>query len=201
MDGTLFFRYPQLSSNAHLGTASSPILVDVRGSGTPSTQMIGRSIGAAVHHAPREKVGQLVEGNCRPAVQSSPYGGHGGDVSQGRSDDIARPLASRRHISKEIFPRGKKNGKLPTRRRKAPRQGRITNGSRANHPKNRSHWLVHGSSSRFINPDAEFYLCAAGTRSTGVAEQDRRQFRMTIKGAEFGHVGDRCSFDANRPHF
>jgi hypothetical protein len=51
-------------------------------------------------------------------------------------------------------------------------------------------WLI----SRFINPNAQFiYVPAddvpATVRAAGATPYD-------IKGAEFGHVGDQCSFDA-----
>jgi hypothetical protein len=51
-------------------------------------------------------------------------------------------------------------------------------------------WLV----SRFINPGGEF-LYVPPDRVTAVAEETGG-IPYDIKGAEFGHVGERCSFDA-----
>jgi hypothetical protein len=51
-------------------------------------------------------------------------------------------------------------------------------------------WLV----SRFINPAAEF-IYVPPTDVSRIA-QDVGGTPYDIKGVEFGHVGDRCSFDA-----
>src|SRR5205823_4670110 len=51
-------------------------------------------------------------------------------------------------------------------------------------------WLI----SRFINPLAEFIYVSANDVATVATE--REAIPYDIKGAEFGHVGDRCSFDA-----
>src|SRR5262249_9516541 len=51
-------------------------------------------------------------------------------------------------------------------------------------------WLI----SRFVNPHAEFIYVPVN-EVLSVA-QERVATPYDIKGAEFGHVGDRCSFDA-----
>jgi rhodanese-related sulfurtransferase len=51
-------------------------------------------------------------------------------------------------------------------------------------------WLI----SRFINPLAEFIYVPANDVSSVALEQEAIPY--DIKGAEFGHVGDQCSFDA-----
>jgi rhodanese-related sulfurtransferase len=51
-------------------------------------------------------------------------------------------------------------------------------------------WLI----SRFINPLAEFIYVPE--RDVPVVAKERRATPYDIKGAEFGHVGDHCSFDA-----
>jgi hypothetical protein len=51
-------------------------------------------------------------------------------------------------------------------------------------------WLI----SRFINPLAEFIYVPVSEVPSVAAE--KRATPYDIKGAEFGHVGDRCSFDA-----
>src|ERR1700694_1243232 len=51
-------------------------------------------------------------------------------------------------------------------------------------------WLI----SRFINPNAEFIYVSPNDVSKVAAEVGGTPY--DIEGAEFGHVGDQCSFDA-----
>jgi len=51
-------------------------------------------------------------------------------------------------------------------------------------------WLI----SRFVNPDAEFIYVPASEVPRKAANLDATPY--DIKDVEFGHVGDRCSFDA-----
>jgi hypothetical protein len=51
-------------------------------------------------------------------------------------------------------------------------------------------WLI----SRFINPNAEFIYVPTDRVVATAEEVDAVPY--DIKGTEFGHVGDRCSFDA-----
>jgi hypothetical protein len=56
-------------------------------------------------------------------------------------------------------------------------------------------WLV----SRFIDPQAEFLYVPAKT--VAQAAKDRDAVTYDIPGAQFGHDGDRCSFDAFIRHY
>ena len=51
-------------------------------------------------------------------------------------------------------------------------------------------WLI----SRFVNPDAEFIYVPANDVAKTAADVGGTPY--DIKGVEFGHVGDQCSFDA-----
>jgi hypothetical protein len=51
-------------------------------------------------------------------------------------------------------------------------------------------WLIK----RFVDSDAEFFLVARNQVDRVAAEEDAVPFDVT--GAELGHSGDRCSFDA-----
>ena len=51
-------------------------------------------------------------------------------------------------------------------------------------------WLI----SRFVNPDAEFIYVPASDVAKVAADAGGTPY--DIKGVEFGHVGDHCSFDA-----
>ena len=51
-------------------------------------------------------------------------------------------------------------------------------------------WLI----SRFVNPEAEFIYVPATEVAKVAADVGGTPY--DIKGVEFGHVGDRCSFDA-----
>ncbi len=51
-------------------------------------------------------------------------------------------------------------------------------------------WLI----ARFIDPQAEFLYVPAGEVMTVAKEQGATPY--DVPGVEYGHVGDRCSFDA-----
>ena len=184
MDGTLL-SVSAAELYAHLGTASSPILVDVRGQDAFDAD--DRQIIGAVHHAPGEVGHWSRELPASRTVVA--YGGHGGDVSQGVATTLRAAGVKAAYLEGGIS--AWQEMKLPTRRKL---RGRADNKwVTREHPKIdriACPWLV----SRFINPDAEF-IYVPPDQVTGVAEQIGG-IPYDIKGAEFGHVGDRCSFDA-----
>ncbi len=170
---------------SHLGTASAPILVDVRRQDAFDAD--DRQIIGALRHAPEEvdrlsrdlPVGGTVVAYCS----------HGGDVSQGVAKTLRAADVKAAHLEGGIS--AWQEMKLPTRRKL---RGRADNKwVTREHPKIdriACPWLV----SRFINPGAEF-IYVPPDQVTAVAEQIGG-IPYDIKGAEFGHVGDRCSFDA-----
>ena len=170
---------------AHLGTALAPALVDVRRQDAFDTD--DRLIIGAVRHAPGEVDSWSRELPFARAVVA--YCGHGGDVSQG----VAKTL--RASGVKATYLEGGMSAwqemKLPTRRKL---RGRADNKwVTREHPKIdriACPWVI----SRFINPNAQF-IYVPPDQVTAVAEKTGG-IPYDIKGAEFGHVGDRCSFDA-----
>jgi hypothetical protein len=83
-----------------------------------------------------------------------------------------------------------KNDGLPLRRRLGAIETRWVTREHPKIDRIACPWLI----SRFINPLAEFIYVPV-TEVLTVAKE-KRATPYDIKGAEFGHVGDRCSFDA-----
>jgi len=180
-------RIPSVSSNdlyARLGTASAPVLLDVRRDEAFSKD--DSLIIGAFHRSP-----EGVEPWSKDLAPDHPviaYCVHGHEVSQ----DVAARLhwAGVRAAYLEGGIAGWRAAGLPTRKkldavgnkwvtREHPKIDRIA-----------CPWLI----SRFINPLAEFlYVPASDVTAVAKAESATA---YDIKDAEFGHVGDRCSFDA-----
>jgi rhodanese-related sulfurtransferase len=170
---------------ARLGTALAPMLVDVRRQDAFDAD--DRLIIGAVHHAPGEvdrwsrelPLGQMVVIYCS----------HGGEASQGVAKILRDAGVKATYLDGGIS--AWQEMKLPTRRKL---RGRADNKwVTREHPKIdriACPWLI----SRFINPGAEF-IYVPPDRVTTVAEETGG-IPYDIKGTEFGHVGDRCSFDA-----
>jgi rhodanese-related sulfurtransferase len=170
---------------ARLGTALAPMLVDVRRQDAFDAD--DRLIIGAVHYSPGEVDRWSRELPFGRTVVV--YCSHGGEVSQG----VAKML--RDAGVKATYLEGGMSAwqemKLPTRRKL---RGRADNKwVTREHPKIdriACPWLI----SRFINPSAEF-IYVPPDQVTAVAEKTGG-IPYDIKGAEFGHVGERCSFDA-----
>jgi len=167
-----------------LGTASAPVVVDVRPQdafATDDTLIIG-----ALRCSP-EDVDRWRE-SLTPARAVVAYCGHGQEVSQGVAATLRTAGIPAVNLDGGIA--GWKERHLPTRRKV---HGDVGKWVTREHPKIdriACPWLI----SRFINPAAEFiYVPAddvlAAARESGATPYD-------IKGVQFGHVGDRCSFDA-----
>ena len=183
MDGNLTSVSPG-DLYARLGTASAPMLVDVRRQETFSAD---NKLIIGAHHRPPEDVtrwlNELPVG--RPVVA---YCGHGREASQGVTATLSAAGIEAAYLEGGVTAWNAKS--LPTRRKlDAGEKDWVTR----EHPKIdriACPWLV----SRFINPNAKFIYVppdqvAAVAEETGAIPYD-------IKGTEFGHVGDRCSFDA-----
>ncbi len=170
---------------AHLGTASAPMLMDVRRQDAFDAD--DRLIIGAIHHAPGE-----VDRWSRDLPAGGTvvvYCSHGGDVSQGVANTLR--AAGFKTVYLEGGMSAWQEMKLPTRRKL---RGRADNKwVTREHPKIdriACPWLI----SRFINPGAEF-VYVPPDQVTAIANETGG-IPYDIKGAEFGHVGDRCSFDA-----
>jgi rhodanese-related sulfurtransferase len=166
---------------AVLGTAAAPIVIDVRPD-TVSHALAGaacRSVRDLDRWAPSLPKGRAI-------------------VVYHETDEAGRSVAGtlrQRGLDASSLAGGLKawtEARLPLRRTRAGEQQRSKWVTRE-HPKIdriACPWLV----SRFIDPFAEFIYVPAAT----VAQyaQDNGAIPYDIKNVEFGHVGDRCSFDA-----
>ena len=170
---------------AHLGTALAPVLVDVRRQDTFDAD--DRLIIGAVHHSPGEV--DRWSSDLPSACTVVAYCSHGGEVSQGVAKTLCAAGIKATYLEGGIS--GWQEMKLPTR---GKLRGRADNRwVTREHPKIdriACPWLI----SRFINPSAEF-IYVPPDQVTAVAE-NTGGIPYDIKGAEFGHVGERCSFDA-----
>jgi rhodanese-related sulfurtransferase len=169
---------------ARLGTASAPMLVDVR---RREALNADDKLIIGAHHRPPEDVSrwlnELPVG--RPVVT---YCGHGRDVSQGVTATLSAAGIKAAYLDGGVTAWNAKS--LPTRKKlDAGEKDWVTR----EHPKIdriACPWLI----SRFINPNAKF-IYVPPDQVTAVARQ-LGAIPYDIKGTEFGHVGDRCSFDA-----
>jgi rhodanese-related sulfurtransferase len=169
---------------ARLGTASAPMLVDVRRQEAfnADDELV---IGAC--HRPPEDVSRWL--NELPTGRSVvAYRSHGREVSQGVAASLRAAGIKAAYLEGGVSAWTEK--KLPTRKRlDAGDRNWVTR----EHPKIdriACPWLI----SRFINPTAKFIYVPADQVSAEAGKIGANPY--DIKGAEFGHVGDRCSFDA-----
>ena len=183
MDGNLLSVSPG-ELYARLGTAAAPMLVDVRQQEAFSAD--GKLIIGAFHRAP-EDVDRWSSDlpTSRPVVA---YCSHGREVSQGVAASLRAAGIKAAYLEGGASAWNEKN--LPTRRNlSAGEKDWVTR----EHPKIdriACPWLI----SRFVNPNAKFVYVPADQVAT--VSKETGTIPYDIKGVEFGHVGDRCSFDA-----
>jgi len=176
-----------ISSNelyARLGTAAAPVLVDVRRHDAfdADDKLI---IGA--FHLPPEDVDRWRKDLPvnRPVVA---YCARGHEVSQGAASALRKSGIQATYLEGGIA--AWKEGRLPTRRKRGAIENKWVTREHPKIDRIACPWLI----SRFVNPNAEF-IYVPPNDVTKVAN-DVGGTPYDIKGAEFGHVGDRCSFDA-----
>jgi len=182
MDGNLPVSPDELY--ARLGTASAPMLVDVRRQEAFSAD--DKLIIGAFHRRPQDVDSWLDElPNGRPVVA---YCSHGREVSQGVAAGLRAAGIKAAYLEGGISAWTERH--MPTRRKlQAGEKNWVTR----EHPKIdriACPWLI----SRFINPRAEFIYVPPDQVTAVVDETGGIPY--DIKGTEFGHVDDRCSFDA-----
>jgi rhodanese-related sulfurtransferase len=184
MKGTL--RSIQVSDlYARLGTASAPMLLDVRRQ--DAFESDNKMIIGASRRAPEDVETWSKElPSDRPTVV---YDLDRNEEGQGVGTSLRAAGIDAAYLQGGLS--GWQEMKLPTRRRLRRRADNkwVTR----EHPKIdriACPWLI----SRFINPSAEF-LYVPPDRVAAVAEETAA-IPYDIKGTEFGHVGERCSFDA-----
>jgi rhodanese-related sulfurtransferase len=168
----------------NLGIASAPLVVDVRAQ--DSFDADDRLIIGAFHRLPGDVEHWLKELPFGRSVVT--YCSHGGENSQRTAAALRMAGIKAAYLEGGISGWNERN--LPTRKnlgavvdkwvtREHPKIDRIA-----------CPWLI----SRFINPNAQFIYVppdrvTAAAKEIGATPYD-------IKGTEFGHVGDQCSFDA-----
>ena len=183
MDGTaLSVSSAELYSR--LGTASAPVLLDVRRDdafGKDDRQIVG------AFHRPPNDVARWSEDipAGRPIVA---YCVHGHEVSQGVAAALRRTGIKAAYLDGGIA--GWEEAGLPTRKKLGAIENKWVTREHPKIDRIACPWLI----SRFINPLAEFLYVPANdvvaiAKKKGATPYD-------IKGVDFGHVGDRCSFDA-----
>src|SRR5262245_61028509 len=169
---------------ARLGTAAAPLLIDVRRE--PAFNSDDRLIIGSARRAPDDVPRwQKDLPKNRPVVA---YCVHGREVSQGVAKALSDAGTRATYLEGGIA--GWKEQRLPTRRKRDATENRWITREHPKIDRIACPWLV----SRFVNPDAEFIYVPANdvpkvARDVGGTPYD-------ISDVEFGHVGDRCSFDA-----
>jgi rhodanese-related sulfurtransferase len=182
MDGSMASISPQ-ELYRHIGTGAAPVVVDVRRDQAFADD--NSLIVGALRRRPDEVQSWLKElPPDRPVVVHCV---HGHEVSPGVCDALRRAGVDASYLEGGIV--AWKENVFPLRRKGRSEQKWVTR----EHPKIdriACPWLV----SRFINPLAEF-LYVPPSEVLPVAEA-QRAIPYDIKNVEFGHQGDRCSFDA-----
>lgn len=184
MDGTI----PSISSAelyGRLGVAGAPRVLDVRGSANFGGD--GILIVGALRCLP-EDAGKVVAGIPEAGRPIVVYCTDGQDISRSVTERLRRGGADAVFLDGGIA--GWRSQGLPTRKWFGSLDAKWVTRERPKIDRIACPWLI----SRFINPRAEFlYVSAeqviAVARQTGATAYD-------IRGAHFGHVEDRCSFDA-----
>ncbi len=167
-----------------LGTARAPIVLDVREAADIGPA--ARAIVAARRRDPEEVARWAKDLPAGASVVV--YCAHGRQVSQGVAAVLRERGLDARFLDGGIA--AWSESALPTRRFVAPTPGKWVTRERPKIDRIACPWLI----SRFIDPEAEFIYVPAVqvlpvASETGATPYD-------IAGVEFGHVGERCSFDA-----
>ena len=169
---------------ARLGTAAAPALVDVRRAeafGADQAVIIG-----AIHRPPESVSDWRAElAKNRDVVV---YCVHGREVSQGIAKALQNAGIKAAYLEGGIA--GWKEQGLPTRRKRDASENKWVTREHPKIDRIACPWLV----SRFVNPGAEFIYVPPIDVAKVAADVGGTPY--DIKGVEFGHVGERCSFDA-----
>ena len=169
---------------ARLGTAKAPLLIDVRRrEAFDSNQLL---IMGAARRLP-DDVSKWQ--SALPAGTSIvAYCVHGHEVSQGVASTLRGVGMTASYLEGGIA--GWQERKLPTRRKRDSSENKWVTREHPKIDRIACPWLI----SRFVNPEAEFIYVPAAEVSKVAADVGGTPY--DIEGVKFGHVGDRCSFDA-----
>jgi len=167
-----------------LGMASAPVLLDVRRQDAFVAD--DRLIVGAIHRAPADvEHWRLDLPAGRPVVA---YCADAGTASRSVASALRAAGIDATYLEGGIF--GWKNLALPTRKRIGLVESKWVTREHPKIDRIACPWLIR----RFINPLAQFIYVPPGEVLAVAEAQNATPY--DIKGAEFGHVGDRCSFDA-----
>jgi rhodanese-related sulfurtransferase len=184
MDGTAPFSISPNELCARLGTARAPLFVDVRRQDAFDSD--DRLIVGAFHRAPEDVEHWRRDLPAGRAIVV--YCVHGREVSQGVTAALCDEGVQAAYLEGGIA--GWKSHNLPTRRKRGAIENKWVTREHPKIDRIACPWLI----SRFVNPNADFIYVPPTE-----VEKTAKQVGGTpydIKGAEFGHVGDQCSFDA-----
>jgi rhodanese-related sulfurtransferase len=172
-----------------LGSAAAPILVDVRRG--PSFDAEETMIAGAIHRAPDDVVKW---GSALPLGRPvAVYCVHGQEVSQSVAAALIAAGADARFLDGGIA-RWAELG-LPQRRKLGSAPGKWVTRERPKVDRIACPWLLR----RFLDPEADI-LYAPADRVLATAEETGA-IPFDVANVEFGHVGERCSFDAFMERF
>jgi rhodanese-related sulfurtransferase len=183
MDGTSL----AISSSdlyARLGRASAPLLLDVR-----RDQAFGED-GGLIISAMRRSPGD-VDSWSKDLIVGRPvvvYCVHGHEVSQGVAASLRQVGLDAVYLEGGIA--GWRERALPTRKNLGAVETKWVTREHPKIDRIACPWLI----SRFINPLAAFLYVPADQVIAVAQQEDATPY--DVKGVEFGHVGDHCSFDA-----
>jgi rhodanese-related sulfurtransferase len=113
---------------------------------------------------------------------------HGHEVSQGVANTLRSKGIQAAYLEGGIA--GWRERNLPTRRKRGAVENKWVTREHPKIDRIACPWLIN----RFVNPDAEFIYVPPNDVAKTAADINGTPY--DIKGVEFGHVGDRCSFDA-----
>jgi rhodanese-related sulfurtransferase len=168
--------------NPLLGAATMPVLVDLRS----GEQISDRLIPGAIRRSPADVQTWWPDlPRARPVVV---FDLSGGESSRSTVETLRRHGLQARHLDGGFA--AWRERKLPTRRIIGANENKWVTRERPKIDRIACPWLIR----RSINPSAEFIYVPksrvlAVATETGATPYD-------IEGVEFGHVGERCSFDA-----
>jgi rhodanese-related sulfurtransferase len=167
-----------------LGTAASPLIVDVRRQ--PAFAADDGQIAGSIRREP-ESVAAW-RGSLPPDRSIVVYCVHGHEVSQSVAASLNEAGRDARYLVGGIA--AWREAQLPTMRKPRAAPGTWVTRERPTIDRIACPWLV----SRFIDPEARFLYVPAASVSktaerTGATPYD-------VSGVEFGHHGEFCSFDA-----
>jgi rhodanese-related sulfurtransferase len=167
-----------------LGTASAPVLVDIRPADAFSAG--DRMVIGAVRRPPESVPSWLAD--LPRNLDVVLYCVHGHEVSQNATKALQSAGFKALYLEGGIA--GWKERNLPTRRKRDPSENIWVTREHPKIDRIACPWLI----SRFVNPDAKFIYVPPNDVAKIAAEIGGTPY--DIEAVEFGHVGERCSFDA-----